>query len=189
MYIFRQTKQKDGESLDSYHTRLRQLAKTCEFSNIDTEIKEHIILTCSSNSLRCRALRENLTLDALFKLGRALELSEEQARPVEKAAADVNATETKGSDLPRRSRQRNELNTPRSHVSEDLSHAIVKSQTSETASPENVIIAADMLLRGIHVHPEENRVTHAGKWDILLMFAEQQTLLRKMDKWLLRTGY
>ena len=73
-----------------------------------------------------------------------MELSEEQARQVEKAAADVNATETKGSDLPRRSRQRNELNTPRSHVSEDLSHA---------------------------------------------MFAEQQTLLRKMEKWLLRTGY
>ena len=118
-----------------------------------------------------------------------MQLSEEQARQVEKAAGDVNATETKGSDLPRRSRQRNELNTPLSHVSEDLSHAIVKSQTSEAASPENVIIAADMLLRGIHVQPEENRVTHAGKWDILLMFAEQQTLLRKMEKWLLRTGY
>ena len=108
MYNFRQTKQKDSESLDSYHTRLRQLAKTCEFSNIDTEIKKHIILTCSSNSLRCRALRENIRLDVLFKLGRALELSEEQARQVEKAVADVNATETKGSDLPGRSRQRNE---------------------------------------------------------------------------------
>ena len=134
VYNFRQTKQKDGESLDSYHTRLRQLAKTCEFSNIDTEIKEHIILTCSSNSLRCRALRENLTLDALFKVGRALELSEEQARPVEKAAADVNATETKGSDLPGRSRQRNELNTPRSHVSEDLSHAISKVKQAKQQS-------------------------------------------------------
>ena len=66
VYNFRQTKQKDGESLDSYHTRLRQLAKTCEFINIDTEIKEHIILTCSSNSLQCRALRENLTLDAFL---------------------------------------------------------------------------------------------------------------------------
>ena len=108
MYNFRQTKQKDAESLDSYHTRLRQLAKTCEFSNIDTEIKEHIILTCSSNSLRCRALRENLTLDVLIKLGRALELSEEKVCQIEKAAADVNATETKGGDLPGRSRQRNE---------------------------------------------------------------------------------
>ena len=54
------------------------------------------------------ALRENLTLDALLKLGRALELSEEQTRQVEKAAADVNSTETKGSDRPGRARQRNE---------------------------------------------------------------------------------
>ena len=29
------------------------------------EIKEHIILTCGSNSLRRRALRQNLTLAAL----------------------------------------------------------------------------------------------------------------------------
>ena len=94
--------------MDSYNARHCRLAKTCEFINIYKEIKENIILTCSSNSLGHRALRENLTLDAILKLGRALELSEEQARQVEKAAADVNATETKGSDRPGRSRQRNE---------------------------------------------------------------------------------
>ena len=79
VYNFRQTKQKEGESLDNYHTRLPQLAKTCEFSDIEKEIKEHIILTCGSNSLRRRAVRENLTLDALLKVGRALELSAQQA--------------------------------------------------------------------------------------------------------------
>ena len=96
-YNFRQTKQKDGESLDNYHTRICQLARTCEFSIIDKEIKEHIILTFSSCSLRRRALRENLTLEALLKLGRALELSEKQASQVETETAGVNATETKGS--------------------------------------------------------------------------------------------
>ena len=90
VYNFRQTKQKDGESLDSFHTRLRQLAKTCEYGDIDKEIKEHIILTCSSNSLQHRALRENLALEALLKLGRALELSETQVRQVEKTESDVN---------------------------------------------------------------------------------------------------
>ena len=29
VYNFRQTKQKEGESLDSYHTRLREVKKTC----------------------------------------------------------------------------------------------------------------------------------------------------------------
>ena len=39
VYNFRQTKQKEGESLDSFHTRLRQLAKTCEFSDVDKKLK------------------------------------------------------------------------------------------------------------------------------------------------------
>ena len=52
----------------------------------------------------------------------------------------------------------------------------LKTQTSKTASPENVVIAADMLLTGIHVQPEENLVTPSGKLDILLMFAEQTLL-------------
>jgi len=76
--------------------------------NIDKEIKEHIILTCSSNSLRRQALRENLTFNAPLKLGRALELSKEQASQVEKVAEDINATETKGSDQPGHSSQQNE---------------------------------------------------------------------------------
>ena len=58
VYNFRQTKQKEGESLDSYHTRLRQLTKTCEFTDVEKEIKEHIILTCTSRPLRRRALRD-----------------------------------------------------------------------------------------------------------------------------------
>ena len=103
-YNFRQTKQKDGESLDNYHTSLRQPARTCEFGNIDKEIKEHIILTFSSRWPRRRAVHKNLTLETLLKLGRALELSEEQAGQVEKEAADVNATETKESYRRGRSR-------------------------------------------------------------------------------------
>ena len=38
VYNFRQTKQKDGESLDSYHTRLRQLAKTCELCIVSRSV-------------------------------------------------------------------------------------------------------------------------------------------------------
>ena len=91
VYNFRQTKQKEGESLDSFHTRLRQLAKTCDFSDVDKEIKEHIVLKCSSSSLRRRALRKNPTLEGLLKLGRALELSEKQAKDVEAAGGEFEA--------------------------------------------------------------------------------------------------
>ena len=84
VFNFRQAKQKPDESLDSYHTRLRHLSQTCEFSDPDKEIKDHIILTCTSNSLRRRALRDNLDLPNLMKTGRALEISDRQASQVEK---------------------------------------------------------------------------------------------------------
>ena len=83
VYNFRQAKQKDGETLDSFHTRLTSLAKTCDFANPDREIKEKIILNCQSNPLRRKALREDLDLAGLVKAGRALELSEVQAKDLE----------------------------------------------------------------------------------------------------------
>ena len=83
VYNFRQARQNQGESLDSYHVRLRQLAKTCDFADIDKEIKEHIILSCTSSTLRRRALQEEYSLDKLLKDGRSFEISESQARHLE----------------------------------------------------------------------------------------------------------
>ena len=83
VYNFRQARQNQGESLDSYHVRLRQLAKTCDFTDIDKEIKEHIILSCTSTTLRRRALQDEYSLDKLLKVGRSLEISESQARHLE----------------------------------------------------------------------------------------------------------
>ena len=63
------------------------------------KIKEHIILTCTSRSLRHRALRENFSLEALLKRGRVLELSEKQAKDVEKTEGDAaNSINLKESD-------------------------------------------------------------------------------------------
>ena len=38
VYNIRQAKQREGESLGSYHMRLRQLSKTCEFADTDKDI-------------------------------------------------------------------------------------------------------------------------------------------------------
>ena len=76
---FRKAQQNEGESLDRFHTSFRTLAKTFEFADADKEIKEQIILSCKSNALRRKALREDLDLTALLKAGRALELSETTA--------------------------------------------------------------------------------------------------------------
>ena len=62
VFNFRKAQQNEGKSLDSFHTRLRTLAKTCEFADANKEIKEQIILSCKSNALRRKALREDLDL-------------------------------------------------------------------------------------------------------------------------------
>ena len=57
IHTFRQTKQNPGEHMNAYHSRLRQLAATCEFADVDKEIKSQIILSCLSQRLRRKALR------------------------------------------------------------------------------------------------------------------------------------
>ncbi|KAL9952829.1 hypothetical protein ACROYT_G040142 [Oculina patagonica] len=86
-----QSQQNEGESLDSFHTRLRTLAKTCEFA----DAKEQIILSCKSNALGRKALREGLDLTALLKAGRALERSETQGKEVESDKTTANTVKHK----------------------------------------------------------------------------------------------
>ena len=84
IYTFRQAKQSLGETMNSYHSRLRQLAATCEFHDVDKEVKSQIIQSCTSQRLRRKALRDStMTLEALLAEARALEVSEQQATHIE----------------------------------------------------------------------------------------------------------
>lgn len=94
IYKFRQAKQEAGESIDTFHTRLRQLSLTCEFAENDKGLKSQIIQGCNSTRLRRRALREDMSLNDLLKLARSMEISNRQASEIEKAdrsTNDVNA--------------------------------------------------------------------------------------------------
>ena len=84
IYVFRQAKQENDESLSAFHTRLRQLAVTCEFNNVDREIKTQIVQSCSSHKLRTKALENpSYTLTQLLDAGKAMELSKAQAANTE----------------------------------------------------------------------------------------------------------
>ena len=94
-YTFRTAIQLPNENIDSYHARLRSLAKYCDFADIGAEIKSHIIQTCKSTRLRRRALTDtSLTLQTLVDFGRSIELSEKQTKTIEGRATDdpVNST-------------------------------------------------------------------------------------------------
>jgi hypothetical protein len=89
-YQFRQAKQRSNESLASYHTRLRQLAKHCGFTDVDKEIRTQIVFSCTSHKLRLRALREDLSLTALLEAGRVNEITDQQARDIQPTSTDQN---------------------------------------------------------------------------------------------------
>ena len=52
VYWFHQTTQAASETLDQYHTRLRTMAQTCEFQEVDFEIEEQIIIGGSYSRIR-----------------------------------------------------------------------------------------------------------------------------------------
>ena len=84
IYTFRRAKQSLGETMNSYHSRLRQLAATCEFNDVDKEVKSQIIQSCTSQRLRRKALRDStMTLEALLAEARGLEVSEQQVTDIE----------------------------------------------------------------------------------------------------------
>ena len=143
VYNFRKAQQSEGESLDSFHTRLRTLAKTCEFADANKEIKEQIILSCKQNALRRKALHEDLDFTALLKAGRALELSETQAKEVESDKATVNTVKHKSKyetySRKGKGRRREKQSQPRaeSHKESRKSNGSSKCRNCGGAYPHN----------------------------------------------------
>jgi len=91
--IFRMCKQTETESIDAYVTRLKTLAKTCEFGDmLNDALRDQVIDQCRSSKLRRRLLRErDLTLEKLQEIARANEASEQQAAQYEDLPVRVNA--------------------------------------------------------------------------------------------------
>ncbi len=81
---FRMTKQKVSESIDQYHTRLRQAATTCNFQNVNAEIKSQLIQTMRDSKVRKKALNTEMTLDAIVKEARSNELCRLQNSQIER---------------------------------------------------------------------------------------------------------
>ncbi|PIK53193.1 hypothetical protein BSL78_09903 [Apostichopus japonicus] len=70
-----------------FATRLRQLAKLCQFSELDKEIKSQILQGCISSSLRRNILKDHtMTLTQVLDSGRASEMCEKEAREIESSS-------------------------------------------------------------------------------------------------------
>jgi hypothetical protein len=83
-HLFRETTQESGESIESFVTRLRTLAKSCSFENLEEAIRDEVVEKCSSGKLRRRLLREpELTLANCIQISKHFQVSERQASQME----------------------------------------------------------------------------------------------------------
>ena len=76
-YKFRHITQNDGEEFQAFVNRLRIQAKKCDFADEDRQIKDQIVIGCSSDKLRKVALREGPDLNRLITLGKSEESAEQ----------------------------------------------------------------------------------------------------------------
>eukprot|EP00112_Aurelia_sp_Birch-Aquarium-sp1_P015232 Seg336.2 transcript_id=Seg336.2/GoldUCD/mRNA.D3Y31 product="hypothetical protein" protein_id=Seg336.2/GoldUCD/D3Y31 len=84
VYRYRKSTQESQETLDQFHTRLRSVAETCEFTDLEFEIEEQIIIGGTSSKIRKNALRDpSYDLKAMLLEGRRDEQSTFQAKEIE----------------------------------------------------------------------------------------------------------
>ncbi|XP_015432785.1 PREDICTED: uncharacterized protein LOC107188904 [Dufourea novaeangliae] len=84
-HMFRQIKQRDGETMNQYITRLRQQAKNCEFPAEEIEICGQIVEKCASNEIRRRLLeRVDFKLNDAMEIARTIEVIELQTKNIER---------------------------------------------------------------------------------------------------------
>ena len=87
-FEFQHTKQLPTENLDKFSIRLRTLAATCDFHDVDREIKSQVISGCRSKRVRGKGLSEpTWSLKQLLDYGRVQELSDGQAKDMERVSA------------------------------------------------------------------------------------------------------
>lgn len=82
---FRQAKQEPQESVDMFVSRLKGLARFCEYDKLDDEIIDQLVAFCSASTLRKRILeKKDITLEKVLEIARTLETVDEQVKEIER---------------------------------------------------------------------------------------------------------
>ena len=83
-FQFENLKQSHDESLSRYYTRIREIARKCDFSNESEAIRDHLIETMTNNVIRIKAMRKNWTVDEILEEAELDEETRAQAKEMEK---------------------------------------------------------------------------------------------------------
>lgn len=83
-FLFSQCVNEVNEKIDTFVTKLKHLADSCELADLNDVIIDQVIAKCNAHELRKKLLQEkNLTLDKVVEIARVLEASNTQAQVIE----------------------------------------------------------------------------------------------------------
>ena len=87
--VFRRTLIAKGETVMNYVTRLRQLAVSCEFNDVDEQIRDQVVEKLEGGPLRKKLLAEGsgLTLDKVLSISQTEESTDQQNSDMGNAVA------------------------------------------------------------------------------------------------------
>ena len=108
VYTFRKAVQGSNETLDQFHTRLRPLAESCEFHDLEFETQVQIVIGGRSTRLRKQALRDpKYTPKDMLLEGRRAETSTQQAADIEGQLSNQAVNTVRKHSAPQSSRNTN----------------------------------------------------------------------------------
>ncbi|XP_038060004.1 uncharacterized protein K02A2.6-like [Patiria miniata] len=107
-YVFRSLSQANDETVAEFVVRLRHQAATCDFTNVDEQIRDQVIEKCKSNKLRTKLLEKGhgLTLQQLQTIAATIEMTETQTRHMAEGTSSFGGRETGASVKPSSSMSR-----------------------------------------------------------------------------------
>lgn len=79
-HLFRQITQKQSERFSDFVLRLRTQVKRCEYDKAEEMIVDQIVEKCSSDKLRQKMLKRDMSLTEIESLGTSLEESERKLK-------------------------------------------------------------------------------------------------------------
>ena len=82
--VFHHTKQKAGESVEKFVTRLRKLTASCEYGDqTEDQIRDQVIAACSSTELLKKLLTEpELMLTRVIEIAQVMETAHHQVKEI-----------------------------------------------------------------------------------------------------------
>ena len=94
-YLFKHTIQ-DMDDIDDLYSELKQLAVTCQFADVNAEVKSQMISGCSLDKVRDKGLSDpDVTLEQLLQFARNIQMTQSHSKRIkEKTVNAVHAKRT-----------------------------------------------------------------------------------------------